>query len=275
MRYQDQSKNRRKGFNPTLFIMLCVLLASVCWYVSVNFKSIVGYQPDENMPVGNSDGVTSGDTTSDAVSESPLAPLKLIPPYVSEDDQWMLILVNSENMLDESFKVATTKFDTQYIDSRVADDYTAMCEAALEDGITLYLRSGYRSVSTQATNYNNEIARYMGLGNSEEEATALTQQYYAIPGASEHHTGLALDIITPEYHNEIYTLNEQFAETEAYEWLVANCTDYGFILRYTNENQHITGFGFEPWHYRYVGVATAKFLEQNNLTLEEYYDLLD
>lgn len=189
---------------------------------------------------------------------------------------WNLILLNhdDDNKLEQELNFEQAKYDTQYVDARAGVFYQQMCDAALKDGITLYLRSGYRTISTQVVNYNANIDRLKKQGSTEEEAIAETNLYYTKPGHSEHHTGLAFDIITPEYHDEIYTLSEKFAETEAYEWLIENCAEYGFILRYAEDKTDLTQINFEPWHYRYVGKEHAKYIMKNDLCLEEYIALL-
>ena len=197
---------------------------------------------------------------------------------------WNLILLNpeEENKIDRDLDIDMTKFDTQWVDSRAASAYQAMCDAAgaatggegAEEGITLYLRSGYRSMATQQTNYTNNIQRLISQGVNEAEAIRQTQLYYTVPGHSEHHTGLAFDIITPEYHTFVYTLDERFGETEAYDWLVGHCADYGFVLRYARDKEGTTQINFEPWHYRYVGKEHAAFMQAYNLCFEEYVQLL-
>lgn len=197
-----------------------------------------------------------------------------LPEGSLTDFNLILLGPQEENKIETELSFEKTKFDTQYVDSRAASAYEAMCNAALEEGITLYLRSGYRSIETQRTNYNASIQRNMDAGYSEAEAIEMTNMYYTVPGHSEHHTGLAFDIITPEYHNEIYTLDDRFADTAAYVWLREHASEYGFILRYPKEKEELTQIAFEPWHYRYVGVEHAKYIEENGLCLEEYIDLL-
>ena len=218
--------------------------------------------------------VTSTATSSQETSSTPAT--SHVPtgelPTINKSD-WNLILLNNDNKIDTDLNIEKTKFNTQYVDSRAAQAYTDMCAAAQKESITLYLRSGYRSVATQKQNYNNAIAKYESQGNSKDEAIRLTNQYYAVPGHSEHHTGLAFDIITPEYHDNIYTLNEQFAKTAAYDWLLENSAEYGFILRFPADKQDITGINFEPWHYRYVGIEHAQYITDNKLCLEEYLQL--
>lgn len=188
---------------------------------------------------------------------------------------WNLILLNhdAENKIEQDLSFEQVKFDTQFVDARAGNFYQKMYDDALKDGITLYLRSGYRNISTQTINYNANIERLQNQGFTKEEAIIETNLYYTVPGHSEHHTGLAFDIITPEYHKDIYTLSDEFAKTEAYDWLIKNCADYGFILRYQEHKTDITQINFEPWHYRYVGVEHAQYIMENDICLEEYIQL--
>lgn len=200
---------------------------------------------------------------------------KIVLPEGNLSD-WNLILLNhdAENKIEQDLSFEQVKFDTQYVDARAGIFYQQMCEDASKEGITLYLRSGYRNISTQTVNYNANIQRLQNQGLSYDEAVEQTNLYYTVPGHSEHHTGLAFDIITPEYHNDIYTLSDAFAQTEAYDWLIKNCADYGFILRYQEHKTDITQINFEPWHYRYVGIEHAKYIMENDICLEEYIKLL-
>ena len=197
-----------------------------------------------------------------------------ILPFGNLSD-WNLILLNpfNGNSISEELSIKKTKFDTQYVDSRAADSYQKMYDSAKKVGITLYLRSGYRSMKTQGVNYNANVQRLLKQGLTNDEAILQTNLYYTVPGHSEHHSGLAFDIITPEYHRDIYTLNEKFAKTQAYTWLTANCAEYGFILRYPKEKYDITTINFEPWHYRYVGIEHAKYITENGICFEEYIEL--
>ncbi|MBR5430434.1 MAG: D-alanyl-D-alanine carboxypeptidase family protein [Firmicutes bacterium] len=146
-----------------------------------------------------------------------------------------------------------------------------MVQAAAREGVTgFYGQSGYRSYSLQSSLYQNNIYAYrsMGYGDRSEYMAA---QEVAPPGASEHQTGMALDISTAETG---YTLEEDFGDTTVGRWLNANSWKYGFILRYPKDKTAVTGYIFEPWHFRYVGAPHAEYMYRNGLCLEEYYDLL-
>lgn len=187
---------------------------------------------------------------------------------VINSEKWYLLLVNRNYILPEDFTVKTTavKGGGQSLDYRVTPHYDKMVAAAEADGISLIPVSGYRSVERQRTNFERKIKLYMDKGYSKAEATRLASEIVLMPSTSEHNAGLAMDFGT----NGNYTLDENFAKTEAFEWLSENAADYGFILRYPEDAQDITMVTYEPWHWRYVGVENAKKIKASGLTLEEY-----
>ena len=137
------------------------------------------------------------------------------------------------------------------------DAYLNMYNAAKNDGITLMINSSYRTYNEQEQVYKNYDEKY---GNEYADEIA------ARPGHSEHQTGLALDIFCTTNSNR-----KTFKDTEAYQWLLNNSYKYGFILRYPEGKENITGFTFESWHYRYVGLEIATYIHENNITFDEYY----
>lgn len=276
-------KKKRYKLKPLPIFLALLILGLIIFFTIKLFSPSDNKDKTQNTAKVSSSQAVEDNNQSDSTNEikdnnsdTKTTDTEISLPEGSKSD-WNLILLNpdEENKIDKELDIEKTKFDTQWVDSRAAQAYKDMYDAAKKENITLYLRSGYRSMATQKRNYDNEVARQMNLGNSKEEAIRLTQEYYTVPGHSEHHTALAFDIITPQYHNDIYTLSERFAETKAYEWLKENCSDYGFILRYTKEKKDITKINFEPWHYRYVGVEHAKYMEENNLCLEEYLALFN
>ena len=187
---------------------------------------------------------------------------------VINEEKWNLLLVNRNYILPDDFtvKTATVKGGGQSLDYRVVPYYNQMVTAAEADGISLIPVSGYRSVERQRTNFERKINLYMSQGYSKAEATRLASEIVLMPATSEHNAGLAMDFGT----NGNYTLDENFAKTEAFKWLSKNATDYGFILRYEEHTQDITMITYEPWHWRYVGVEAAKEIKASGVTLEEY-----
>ena len=133
--------------------------------------------------------------------------------------------------------------------------FSKMKSAASNDGISLWIKSGFRSYATQKNLYNNYVAR---------DGKAAADRYSARPGYSEHQTGLAADL------NEI---SDTFGDTKAGKWLSDNCWKYGFILRYPKGKESQTGYMYESWHFRYIGdtdIAKQLYNNGNWLSLEEY-----
>ncbi len=187
---------------------------------------------------------------------------------VVDGEKWNLLLVNQKYILPEDYKVQTAeiKGGGQSLDYRVVPHYNKMIAAAEADGIDLIPVSGYRTIARQESNFKRKIDYYASLGYSKAEATRLAAKIVLMPGTSEHNAGLAMDFGT----NGNYTLDENFANTEAFKWLSENAADYGFILRYEKDTQDITMVTYEPWHWRYVGVEVAKEIKAQGVTLEEY-----
>lgn len=191
----------------------------------------------------------------------------VIPPTVGPyDEEGVPMLINKWNMLPEGYSPPLADAGNgQQLHTSAVEPFKAMQAAAKEDGITLTPISGYRTHQRQTNNYNSSIQRYLNQGYSQEEAEELTQRYYAIPGASEHEAGLAMDI---------NSLETSFDQTKEFQWLQENCFKFGFILRYAEDTTDITGIYYEPWHYRYVGTNHAKLITEMGITLEEYVELL-
>lgn len=181
---------------------------------------------------------------------------------------WELILVNHENILSEDFRVDLGKVTGGKVDARVVEPLMNMLKAAKEGEIELIVTSSYRSVSQQKKLHEAEIAKHIEEGLSQEESIAEAMRYVSLPGASEHHTGLAVDFTTTDTPE----LTEAFAKTDAYKWLKENAATYGFVERYGKRKEKVTKIAWEPWHYRYVGVENAMEMVKEKDSLEEYIE---
>lgn len=153
--------------------------------------------------------------------------------------------------------------DEKHIRQTIVDPLTQLFEAASKDGHSLMIGSAYRSAATQTDLFNSYVA---SAGYDE------ANMYSAHPGHSEHQTGLAVDISTTS--QQCY-LDECFIGTSDGQWLADNAYKFGFTLRYPKGKEAITGYNFEPWHYRYVGVALAAALHQSGDTLEEAWPSME
>ena len=171
-----------------------------------------------------------------------------------------LILVNRDNLLDKTY-IPDNLVNTysKYKDNVLVCDmvykfFLFMKNEALLNGYDIDIMSGYRS-------YKYQDMLYKSLIN--EKRLNYTLRHVALGGASEHQTGLAYDIGSTKVN--------VFANSREYQWMKDNAYKYGFIERFTKRYEHITGFRMETWHYRYVGKDIAKYIHENNISLEEYW----
>lgn len=182
---------------------------------------------------------------------------------ISENPYDYLVLVNKYNKLPQNFTPNnlvnmeakyTIRDGKQYLLTRdTYASYVAMAEAAKKEGYSLKAVSTYRTEDYQGGLYNYSV-RVNGKVHADT--------YSARPGHSEHQTGLAVDINSTE---------GVFEYTREFKWLCEHAHEYGFIMRYPKGKEWITGYGYEPWHYRYVGVDAAKIIKELGITYEEYY----
>lgn len=185
-------------------------------------------------------------------------------------DDWKIVLVNKQHPIPEdySFELGTIS-GSMRCDERIITPLLDMLKGARADGVNLIVCSPYRDMDRQTMLFSNKVGRYMDGGLSYMDAYNLASQAVTVPGSSEHQIGLAVDIITDGYSS----LDEGFGDTAAGKWLAANSSKYGFILRYPDGKENITSIEYEPWHFRYVGVDAATVITENNLCLEEFWNI--
>ncbi|WP_099222192.1 M15 family metallopeptidase [Listeria costaricensis] len=191
--------------------------------------------------------------------------------YIENEDN-LLILANKDYLMQSTYvpsdlvvpNVAFSFGDTTIEKAHMRKEAAAALEdffaGAKDAGYDLFAVSGYRSYAYQETLYQQEVASV-----GEEKAN----EAVAVPGTSEHQTGLAMDISSPSQN---YELTEAFGSTPEGKWAADNAYKYGFILRYPDGKQDITKYEYESWHFRYVGKDAAKIMHDNDWTLEEFFD---
>ena len=155
----------------------------------------------------------------------------------------------------------------QSVDKRIYEPLMAMIGDMRDQGLSPIVCSGYRTLDKQEKLFNRKVLSFVKAGHTKEESYNLARQTISIPGSGEHCLGLAVDFYTRRYHK----LERAFEDTPESKWLVEHAQDYGFVMRYGENKTHITGIQYEPWHYRYVGVEAAKYMKDNDLSLEEFY----
>lgn len=183
------------------------------------------------------------------------------------NEDWKLLLVNKNHPVPEGFTVnLETLSNGHAIDERVYPDLQRMMNDARAAGLFPYICASYRTQEDQIKLFDTDVRKYKAEGYSEEEAKVKAASWVAVPGTSEHQLGLALDIVASKYP----VLDKQQEQTPEQIWLMKNSYKYGFILRYPSSKSEITGIGYEPWHYRYVGKEAAEEITKKGICLEEY-----
>lgn len=180
---------------------------------------------------------------------------------------WNLMLVNNENPVPDNFQpdLVTLRNGCQ-VERRVLPDLQKMMDGARSRGLYPSVCSAYRTAERQSYLLEQDINKYLNQGYTEEEAKRKAMEWVALPGRSEHQTGLAMDIVAVDYP----VLDVSQEKRKEQQWLMKNSWRYGFILRYPKDKEEITKIGYEPWHYRYVGKRAAKEMKKKNMCLEEY-----
>ena len=184
----------------------------------------------------------------------------------TEDDGDLLVVVNKYHAVSKDYKpIGLVNVDNKYgtwknmqLKSETYDAYLKLYKDAEAQGFNLKLCSAMRTYSIQKNLYENAVA------NRGREVANIRSAY---PGRSEHHTGLAIDVTSASMD---WGLEQDFIDYPDGKWINDHCHEYGFIIRYPKGKTMITGYDYEPWHLRYVGVDAATYIMENNLTLEEY-----
>ena len=180
-----------------------------------------------------------------------------------------MVLVNKQNKLPDDWEAnvelveSKNKYGETYkVEKKALEKFLEMREELAKEGIVIELDSVTRSVAEQQTLWDNWTVEY---------GEDYVKKYVAVPGYSEHHTGLAIDICIEKDGKRINDNDEMIAEKEIFAQIHTKLAKYGFILRYLDGKDDITGYGYEPWHFRYIDdAAIAKEIMDKGLTLEEY-----
>ena len=198
--------------------------------------------------------------------------LKVVLPgekvqVITELSDWKIMLVNTENPLPGDFEVELANYDrTRQFDARAIDELTQMIKDMKAEGAAnIWIQSAYRSVEYQKRLFDNKVQEFINMGKTREQAEIYASRWVNKSETSEHHLGLAVD-----FNN----VKPNFENTKEFKWLTENAEKYGFILRYRKDKKEITGVGYEPWHWRYVGVEHAKKINELDMCLEEYVEFL-
>ena len=276
MKNEKETQNKRLYYAIGIYVAVFLLVVTGILIYKLSDRNdydVDDYSFPQETIASETEDVSSVESVSSLENESSASEdvssnvVRGLDPKFSK-----LLLVNGKNPLPnkEKYEQNLTTIDAKYLcgelnqlDKDVLPYAIALMEAAKDEGVDIRVRSPYRSYETQERLYNNEVSYWLkkGMGQAEAEDKAAT--IVARPGTSEHHCGFAIDF------NQT---NSAFEESDAFRWMLNNAADYGFILRYPEEKQDITGVIYEPWHWRFVGIDVAKDINSKNMCLEEYIE---
>lgn len=277
------SRRRKAIIRRRIFIALLVAILVAIGALGYLIFKIAQNDPTENEDSSEITSVSSNvsepsseeaPTSSDITSskeEEPQEPEIITTPTGVELDAnfGRLLLINGQNALPDDYDTKVRDYlveidpkyrNNNYVTQIHKDVYpyiTAMVAAAQADGVDLRVWSPFRSYAIQNDLFQKQVNRVGG-----DEAKAAT--VVARPGTSEHNTGICADF---------NMATDAFESTEMYTWMCENAQDYGFILRYPKDKQHVTGVIHESWHWRFVGINYAKEIKELGVTLEEYVEM--
>lgn len=278
----NREQRRKAIIKRRIFIVCCLaVLALFTALIGFAVKAIFGKKSS-----GKTNSDTSGRSlSSEATSSTEQTSSESTPSYPAVGPNGLdanfsiLLLVNDKNPLPEDYDYEgnLTTIPTNYIngmlnqiDKEVWNYMKAMIDAQRETQTDsknwLYVRSPYRSYATQKMLFTNQINRNLNAGLSSEEAETKAATVVTRPGRSEHNTGFSADFNIAE---------DSFESTPMFTWMQEHAAEYGFVLRFPKDKQDKTGIVYESWHYRFVGINTAKEMNRLNMCLEEYVEYLN
>ena len=270
------NKRQKAILKRNLFLCLCaVVIIAVTALAVFVISAISGRKKEdnssENIEISSAQSENSSVTSSQEEKGEEIVEIggaRLDANYTK------LLLVNGKNPLPEDYDYEgnLTTIPQKYIkgslnkiDKDIWPYLQAMLDSALSEGIDIGVWSPYRSYATQEMLFERQVEKQKDNGVPETQAADKAATIVARPGTSEHHTGLALDI---------NCANSSFEKTKAFEWLQKNAENYGFVMRYSEEKQEITGVIYESWHWRFVGINAAKEMNKLDMCLEEYLEYI-
>lgn len=226
-------------------------------------------------PVPREKKSSGGETLTDSGAGASQAKVKKGDKEVQniyKENKKLLVLVNTEHGLEESYeaRLRTVCNGRLQASEWLYDALTEMLRAASREGYQYWIASAWRSREKQQKLVDEDVRLAMQKGMSYDEALEETYRETMPAGHSEHETGLALDILC----SGNMAMDASQKKEPGNAWLRENSWRYGFVLRYPEEKEKITGISYEPWHFRYVGKKAASYMHKHDMTLEELWELL-
>lgn len=244
------------------FIVMFVVLTGLIGYILVRDGNMV---PKETSVVETPEPTETPEATP---TPTPTIDPESDPRFTSTDS--VLIFANKKHKLPDGYEpsdltllTVPTAYGDVYMRQEASDAMSNMIAAANAEGVYPVVTTAYRDYSFQESLYNGYVER---------DGVEAADTYSSRPGYSDHQTGLAADI---SCESNSYNLNQDFENTAEGQWLAQHAHEYGFVMRYPNGKESVTGYTYEPWHFRYIGVeeATNLYNTDPNMTMEEYYGI--
>ena len=240
---------------------------------------VMNEEPQAPIQMEYAPAPTEAPAAPEAPAEQPAEAAPAEQPLRFDLSDWKFMLVNGDHSIDQyepaelgwvsntladrEVHPSNSRNDLVPVDARIGEALMAFTGACQDAGLPVFISSGYRSYSEQAQNFQRICAN-----NGITDGKDVNGHYITMPaGCSEHQSGLGVDI------TDVYraTKNDDFFQTQTYEWLRDHCAEYGFVLRFPTGKEDITGVMNEGWHFRYVGDEAARYIMDNGLTLEEFW----
>ena len=258
--YLKQHKQRylKCGHSATKKVCICIFLASIVMSAGILCGIFVDIEKES---------IEKQNETSFVINQAVSVKKTLRTDFSNwnETCDWNLVVVNESNALSKYFKPELKFCGEIEIAERINFPLSELLNDASREGIKLWISTGYRSLEKQEQIFQRQVNDALAEGLSKASALEKAKKETSQPRYSEHHTGLAVDF---------NAANIEFTETAEYIWLLEHAQNYGFILRYPQDKETITGRPFEPAHFRYVGEDHARVMKSQNLCLEEYVSRL-
>lgn len=270
---------RRNLFLGSICVVLIAAIMLIVWIVASGLGDTDGNSSKQDTTSTPSQTQSTNSTSSESETKKPLdttpKPVQL-GDFEGNANYHRTVLVNYKNLLPQaeidnnpnlivfplSYKKGSTGEVYRKLDKDMWPYLKAMMDDARADGIDIGIISAWRSYSTQKILFDDKVKRLMSSGYSKEAAEKEAATCIALPGTSEHHTGLAVDF---------NVTSQSFENSKTFKWLKENAENYGFIMRYPSDKMDITGgIIYEPWHWRFVGINIAKEMNSLGMCYEEY-----
>lgn len=242
-RVHSGRRRKRKRIGTLLLTLFVILLLLLLFYIVLNKNQT------QSVPA-------NADASAVSMLKTVTEPAASEPATESVESSHITQVIDGRTYIDGILIVNKSyPLPASYdpgLDAEAQSAFERMQEDASDDGLFLYITSGYRSYAEQEVQYGIHV---------QNKGKDYADRVSARPGFSEHQSGLSMDINSTE---------DSFADTKEARWIAENCVKYGFIIRFPKDKEDITGYAYEPWHIRYVGIQNAKKISESGLCLEEY-----